>query len=127
MFLHLTVNTFTDKEWGYGDEDPNLLNPAAFDPDAIVSALAVGGMRGVILTCKHHGGSSRKALVMRRAGDHACPGYAGLLLVTLSLFLLADVLLLPSRSCRGRDAYLPSIKVSMGGLLQAHTAGFGLG
>jgi alpha-L-fucosidase len=45
-FLHFTINTFTNKEWGYGDEDPNLFNPEKFDADAIVGALADAGMRG---------------------------------------------------------------------------------
>jgi alpha-L-fucosidase len=55
-FLHFTVNTFTNREWGLGDEDPNLFQPARLDGDAIVAPLAAAGMRGVILTCKHHDG-----------------------------------------------------------------------
>ena len=54
--MHFGLNTFSGREWGYGDESPKLFNPASFDPDQIAASCKAGGLDGLILVCKHHDG-----------------------------------------------------------------------
>jgi len=54
--VHWGLNTYTDREWGFGDEEPGLLNPKSFDAEQIVGACAAGGLQGLVVVAKHHDG-----------------------------------------------------------------------
>ena len=55
-FVHFSLNTYTDQSWGYGNEDINLFNPQKLDCRQWARVCKEGGMKGIILTAKHHSG-----------------------------------------------------------------------
>ncbi|HKT08653.1 MAG TPA: alpha-L-fucosidase [Gemmatimonadaceae bacterium] len=56
LFLHFGVNTFTNQEWGTGDESPSVFNPTALDARQWARCARASGFRSMVLTAKHHDG-----------------------------------------------------------------------
>jgi alpha-L-fucosidase len=68
LFFHFGVNTFTDREWGDGTENPVIFSPARFDARQWARAARGAGARSMILTAKHHDGF---CLWPTRTTDHS--------------------------------------------------------
>lgn len=72
-FIHFSPNTFTDLEWGNGTEPETIFNPVKLDCEQWVEAIKAAGLKGMVLTAKHHDGF---CLWLSRYTEHSvknCP------------------------------------------------------
>ena len=55
-FIHYGMNTYTNSEWGHGNEDPKNFNPTNLDTDQWIRTLKETGFKRTIMVVKHHDG-----------------------------------------------------------------------
>lgn len=77
LFLHFGVNTFTDREWGDGTEDPAIFDPPALDARQWARAARAAGFRAMVLTAKHHDGFCLWPTATTRHGVVSSPWRGG--------------------------------------------------
>ena len=71
-FIHYSMNTYTDEEWGFGNEDLTLFNPSDLDCRQWARVCKQAGMKGIIFTAKHHCSGGGRVPTARCATGSTC-------------------------------------------------------